>query len=133
LKRIVIIGVTLVAALAVVLLVWHGRTLTSSHHAVIRVRIGPPDIHGELYTKQRQSRVDRVLPKLASILHEAGLIAVTDANTPFNTTTFGNNQDDFVGRRSVHVHSEAVHVLVHETGMQLDHEKRKTSCTGTRT
>jgi hypothetical protein len=38
-----------------------------------------------------------------------------------------------VGRRSVHVHSEAVHVLVHETGMQLDHEKKKTSCTGTRT
>ena len=96
LKRIIIIGVTLVAALVVVFLVWHGRTLTSSHHAVIRVRIDPHDIHGEAYTKQRQSRVDKVLPKLASILHEAGLIAVTDANTPFNTTTFGNNQDDLV-------------------------------------
>jgi four helix bundle protein len=51
--------------------------------------------------------------------------------TPANQTVEGNGQSLrfvavphlIVGRRSVHVHSEAVHVLVHETGMQLDHEK----------
>jgi hypothetical protein len=49
--------------------------------------------------------------------------------TPANQTVEGNGQSLrfvavphlIVGRRSVHVHSEAVHVLVHETGMLLDH------------
>lgn len=95
LKKRIITCVIIVVVILAAFLVWQqGRTLTSTHHAWIKVQINPQDIHGEAHTKQRQSQVDTILPKLVSILNEAGLVDVTNASVPFNTAAVGNNDED---------------------------------------
>lgn len=96
LKKRVITSVIVFIGLAAAFLVWQGRTIISTHHASITVRIDPHGIHGAEYTQQRRTQVEQVIPNLTSILKEAGLVAMTDPNAPFNTTTSGNNQDDRV-------------------------------------
>jgi hypothetical protein len=92
-----IISLAVVASIVFVFLIWQARSITS-HSALIKVRIAPKNLHGEAYTKQRQTQVDRILPKLTSILNETGLADVTDANVPFSTVHFGNNNADSVLR-----------------------------------
>ncbi len=97
-RKRIIISLVVVAIIAFVFLIWHSRSVTSTHAALIKVNIAPKNLLGERYTKQRKTQVDMILPKLASILNEAGLADVTDANVPFSTNYFGNKNTDTVLR-----------------------------------
>ena len=97
-RKRIIISLVVVVIIAFVILVWQSRSVTSTHSALIKVNIAPKNLLGEGYTKQRKTQVDMILPKLASILDEAGLAGVTDANVPFSTNSFGSNNTDTVLR-----------------------------------
>ncbi len=97
-RKRIIISLAVVAIIVFVFLIWHSRSITSTHTAMIIVHIAPKNLAGEGYTKQKKTQVDRILPKLSSILNEAGLANVTDANVPFSTNYFGSNNTDTVLR-----------------------------------
>jgi hypothetical protein len=70
-----------------------GNTQLSTHHVLLRMQINPHGINGGSATKLRKSRVKGLLASSISTLNEAGLVAVTDPNVPFNIVAFGNRAE----------------------------------------
>ena len=91
-KKRLIAGGLMAIAIVAGLGVWQVMNPTSSHHAIIRMRIAPEGLHGEAYTQQRQTQVDQILPIIISKLQEAGLADVTESNVPLSTAVFGYDE-----------------------------------------